>query len=203
MAVLRKEQREALVAEHARALALVYFGELLRSNDYEQVIAALDGYCHEHRRSPVVRWIRFQALDWKTSCYWQMGRLEDALAACSRMSALPATETHRATFALTHAAVLAAAGRAEDAFQCAMKGLRHCSRTNSVEASCGLIREIVQLECPEYLEQLAGEYPKLILSAAGLRGFVPMVQGEPRSPREVLEALQEGIRRDIDRSATS
>jgi hypothetical protein len=186
-----------MVQSAAAVLATVFTRPLSTSDEYAKGIAALDRHWQEQRHSPVARWIRFYVLVCQADLLERMDRLEEALSASSRALSLPASPYARRLAIRTHTRILRRSGRADEAFEWALAGLKRCARARDVTVARNLIREVVRLDTPERLNDVAAAFPDLILKVAKLPDLQNVISPEVRTPLDVVKAIAHAMRAQL------
>jgi len=190
-----------MVVDESNKIARLFLEHRSGGGDPQVGVDALETYWRSSRSSPVAKWIRFHIVRCQAEFLISMERLDEAVLATKRMTSLPATPYARITAAWTRAGLLRRVGRAEEAFQCAMSGLRICATTKDVPGARGLILEIIRLGKPAYAKDLASRYGSLVMEASRLPPFVESVGPRVRTPLGAIEALRrrETVRGKRDR----
>jgi hypothetical protein len=179
-----------MVVDESNKIARLFLEHWSSGGDPRVGVDALETYWRSSRSSPVAKWIRFHIVRCQAEFLISMGRLDEAVLATKRMTSLPASPYARTTAAWTRAGLLRRVGRTEEAFQCAMSGLRICATTKDVPGARGLILEIIRLGNPAFTKDLANRYGSLVMEASRLPPFVECVGPRVRTPLGAIKALR-------------
>ena len=191
---ITRRERDYLVQQEASQLALLFSKYISTAEECEKGIAAMEKYWRNHRRDPIARWIRFYVLGWQAELLQRAGRLEEALSASTRSLSLPANPYARRIATWNNVRLLRRNGRLEEALESAISGLNQCSWAQDFHIACGLIREIVRMDMPAWLEILADQFPDVVLEAAKLPGVAEFITTEEQTPVGILKMLAVGMR---------